>query len=322
MFIKKSARGITTSSVSRSLRQKSKVLLGKVKHSGDEADLSFKLPSSDSDQYENMDISSNEKLGYKMSKNLGYGAGSESDELLDSCTNTPKAKHFNSSIVKVLSLGFCDFGSVIDNVNMGLPLLVSLESPFCLVASIKKKLCFELTKSFALNIGLLAIPRSTLHDKLKDVRKLFYKIDGFGGVSTLSKFLGIVKVSFISDSSLILAKQLVMFENLVVNTNLKKIEILVNLPKLAIELALVKYGKIFSIKMQLIGLWQKALMEFKSSQIADLVVSKWSILLGKNLIHVAKANANKQIWDLRDSYYTFLYILLIGTTAYDLLDLV
>ncbi|KAG9304362.1 hypothetical protein G9A89_019924 [Geosiphon pyriformis] len=257
-----------------------------------------------------MDISFDEKLGHKMGKDLGYGADSKSNRPLDSCTNTPKAKCFNSDMVKALSLSPCNFGSTIDNIDMDLPPSVSLKFTFCLVASVKERLCFELTKFFTLDIGLLAVLRSTLCDKLKGVRKLFYKIDGFGGVLTPSKFLGIIRASFMSESSLVLAKQLAVSKN-IVEIVIK--EILVNLPKSAVESALVKYGKIFSIKIQLIGL---------CSQVADLVVFKWSILLGKDSAHVVKANTDKQIWNLKDSYHALLYILLMGTTAHDLLGLV
>ncbi|KAG9294757.1 hypothetical protein G9A89_008236 [Geosiphon pyriformis] len=225
MSTKKSARSAATSFVSDSLRQKSKVLLGKVKHSDDKADLSFKLPISKPGQYKNMDTSSEKKLGHKLDKNLGYGAGSKSDGPLDSCTNTPKAKCFNSDMVKVPSLGPCDFGSAVDNVNMDLPPPVSLKFSLYLVTSVKERLCFKPTKSFTLNIGLSAIPGNTLHDKLKSVKKLFYKVDGFGGVSTPSKFPGIVRAFFIFESSLALAKQLAVSENLIVNTDLKKIGI-------------------------------------------------------------------------------------------------
>ncbi|KAG9305072.1 hypothetical protein G9A89_007712 [Geosiphon pyriformis] len=198
-------------------------------------------------QYENIDTFFEKKLGHELGKDLGYGAGSESDGPLDSHTNIPKTKCFNSGAVKVSSLGLCDFGSAIDNINIDLPSLVLLESPLCSITSVKERLCFKPTKFFALDIGLLAIPGTTLCDKLKGVRKLFYKVDGFEGVLILLKF---------PDWEIVIK------------------EILVDLPKLAIKSALVKYGKIFSIKIQLIGLWQKALVEFKSSQVADLVVSK------------------------------------------------
>ncbi|KAG9291657.1 hypothetical protein G9A89_022076 [Geosiphon pyriformis] len=333
MSMKKWARSATASSVSRSLRQKPKVLLDKIKHSDDKADLTYKLPANTSSQYENIDTSYNEKLECKIDKNMGYSAGNESDRQLDSCTNTPKAKRFNSGTVNAPSLGLYDFGLAINDFDIGLPSPVSLRLFYHPVASVKEKLCFEPAKSFALNIGLLAVLRSTLCNKLKGVRSLFYKIDSFGGALTPSKFPGIIQASFISDSSFAMAKQLAVSKNLVINADLKKIgihsdqeivikEIPVNLPKSVIESALVKYEKIFSIKIQLIGLWQKALVEFKSFQVADLVVSKWSILLGKDSVCVAKANTNKQMWDLRNSYHALLYTLLIDTTAHNFSDLV
>ncbi|KAG9285611.1 hypothetical protein G9A89_009251 [Geosiphon pyriformis] len=172
-----------------------------------------------------MDISSEEKLKHKLDKDLGYSAGSKSNRPLNSHTNTSKAKHFNSSMVKVLFLRPCDFGSAIDNIDINLSPSVPLESSLHLVTSVKEKLCFEPTKSFALDIGLSTISRNILCDKLKGVRKLFYKVDGFGGTSTPWKFPDIVRAFFMPVSSLTLAKQLAVSENLVVNANLKKISI-------------------------------------------------------------------------------------------------
>ncbi|KAG9298226.1 hypothetical protein G9A89_002714 [Geosiphon pyriformis] len=313
MFMKKLVKDVTTSSVSGSLKQKSKILLGKVKHLDDKANLSFKLPMSKPSQYENIDTSSEEKLGHKMGRNLSYGTGSKSDGLLDSHTNTPKAKCFNFGTVKVLSLGSCDFGSAVDDVYMDLPLPVSLEPPLCSVTSVKKRLCFEPTKFFALDIGLLAVPGNTLHDKLKGVKKLFYKINSFGGASTPSKFPDIVRASFTSESSFTLAKQLAVSENLVVNADLKKIsiqsdreiiikEILVNLPKSAIELALVKYGKIFSIKMQLIVL--RSLIWLHSNGQSCWSYGKKTCYISKNLVSYVQAHCAVICFDSKEARKT------------------
>ncbi|KAG9305001.1 hypothetical protein G9A89_007404 [Geosiphon pyriformis] len=196
-----------------------------------------------------MDTSYDGKLECEISKNMGYGASSKSNRQLNFCINTPKMKHFNSSMVNVLSLGLCDFGSAINNFDMGLSPSVFLRPFHHFVASVKKKLCFEPTKSFTLNIGLLAVPESTLCDKLKGVRSLFYKIDGFGGASTPLKFPSIIWASFTSDSSLTMAKQLAVSKNLVINADFKKIsihsnqeivikEIPVDLPKSVIKSAL------------------------------------------------------------------------------------
>ncbi|KAG9296955.1 hypothetical protein G9A89_003669 [Geosiphon pyriformis] len=48
----------------------------------------------------------------------------------------------------------------------------------------------------------------------------------------------------------------------------------VDLPKSVVKSVFSKFGKIISIKMQLIGLWQKTLVEYESSEVADLVTAK------------------------------------------------
>ncbi|KAG9294476.1 hypothetical protein G9A89_001981 [Geosiphon pyriformis] len=102
---------------------------------------------------------------------------------------------------------------------------------------------------------------------------------------TPSKFPGVICSTFTSESSLIKARKMAVYEKIVVNDNLRKANICLNqevivkkipvdLPKLAVELVFFKFGKIISIRMQLIGLWQKALIEFESSEVAGLVTSK------------------------------------------------
>ncbi|KAG9284472.1 hypothetical protein G9A89_014076 [Geosiphon pyriformis] len=74
---------------------------------------------------------------------------------------------------------------------------------------------------------------------------------------------------------------------------IKKISM--DLPKLAVKSVFSKFKKIASIKMQLIGLWQKALVKFELSEIADLVAAKWSVFMKKNSVYVAKAIDDKQL---------------------------
>ncbi|KAG9291303.1 hypothetical protein G9A89_021805 [Geosiphon pyriformis] len=165
---------------------------------------------------------------------------------------------------------------------------------------------FISVKSFALDIELSAI------------------IDGFGGASTPSKFPGIIRSSFTSEKSLIKAKKMAISEKILVNDDLRKVnsrsdreviikEIPVDLPKSVIEAVFSKFGKIISIKVQLIGLWQKALVEYESSEITDLVAARWFVLMGKDSVHVAKAS---------DQHWALLYTLPVGTTAHDLSALV
>ncbi|KAG9307151.1 hypothetical protein G9A89_016979 [Geosiphon pyriformis] len=169
------------------------------------------------------------------------------------------------------------------------------------------KCIFDPVKSFALDIGIFALFGKTIGDKLIVVKKIFYQVDGFRGVSASSKLPGIIKSSFTSELSLIKAKKITISEKILVNIDVRKPnshsdqkvivkEISVDLSRLAIELVFSKFGQVISIRMQLIRLWQKALVKFESSD---------SILVDKDSVHVA-----------------LLYTLLIGTTAHDLSDLV
>ncbi|KAG9284054.1 hypothetical protein G9A89_022828 [Geosiphon pyriformis] len=122
---------------------------------------------------------------------------------------------------------------------------------------------FEPVRSFTLDVDLAVVPKKTNGNKLISIKKIFYRIDGFGGASTSSKFPEIIKASFTSESSMNKARKLVVCENIIVNNDLKKVnkysdkeivvkKILVNLLKLAVKSVFSKFGKIVSIKMQLI----------------------------------------------------------------------
>ncbi|KAG9283983.1 hypothetical protein G9A89_005490 [Geosiphon pyriformis] len=92
---------------------------------------------------------------------------------------------------------------------------------------------------------------------------------------------------------------------ILVNTNLKKPighsdravvvkEIPVGTSVETVHTVLSEFGSVVSIKMQLVGLWQKAVVEFAQLDQADLVAARWSILIGKNAVKVAKANLDKK----------------------------
>ncbi|KAG9299147.1 hypothetical protein G9A89_020460 [Geosiphon pyriformis] len=129
-----------------------------------------------------------------------------------------------------------------------------------------------------------------------------------------------------------ISREMAVHEKIVVNGDFKKAnihsnreviikKIPVDLSKLAVKSVFSKFGKIVFIRMQLIGLWQKALIEFESSEIASLVASKWSVLVGKNLVCVVLAVNNKQIWMSRDCHQALLYTLPVSTSAHDLSEL-
>ncbi|KAG9292210.1 hypothetical protein G9A89_023930 [Geosiphon pyriformis] len=188
---------------------------------------------------------------------------------------------------------------------------------------------FKPIKSFVLDVNLTVVPGITNSNKLISVKKIFYKIDGFRGASTPSKFFGIIRSSFMSELSLKKAKELAIREKIVVNDDIKQVnkcmnqevivkKIPVNFLKSAIESVFSKFGEVVSVRMQLIGLWQKALVEFKSIDVASLVASKWSVFMEKDLVHVALAVNNKVSWILRDQHQALLYTLPVSTTAHNL----
>ncbi|KAG9296268.1 hypothetical protein G9A89_014860 [Geosiphon pyriformis] len=104
---------------------------------------------------------------------------------------------------------------------------------------------FKPVKSFMLDIELLAIPGKSAKE-IAICEKIFVNDE-------------IRKVNSCSDWKVIIKK------------------IPVDFSKLAVEFVFSKFEKIVSIKMQLIGLWQKALVKYESSEVASSVASKWCI---------------------------------------------
>ncbi|KAG9289066.1 hypothetical protein G9A89_004161 [Geosiphon pyriformis] len=152
-------------------------------------------------------------------------------------------------------------------------------------------------KSFALDIGLEKVTGKSSQEKLSAVRKLFLGINGFGGASTPSKF----------------TSKKAKNAKILVNTNLKKptghLDWAVVVKKIpvgtsveAVRAALSEFGSVVSIKMQLVELWQKAVVKFAQLDQADLVATRWSILLRKNahraLLYTLPMSTNvNNIWD-------------------------
>ncbi|KAG9296060.1 hypothetical protein G9A89_011912 [Geosiphon pyriformis] len=170
-------------------------------------------------------------------------------------------------------------------------------------------------KLFALDIGLDKIIGKTSQEKCAVVRKLFSGINGFGGASTPSKFAGIIRATFTSELSLMKAT------DKAANTVVIK-EIPIRTLAEAVRTVLSKFGVIKAIKMQLIGLWQKAVVKFERSDQADLVAAEWSILIRKDAVRVAKAVLDRETWDTRDQHRALLYTLSMGTNAHNIWDFV
>ncbi|KAG9292698.1 hypothetical protein G9A89_008286 [Geosiphon pyriformis] len=156
---------------------------------------------------------------------------------------------------------------------------------------------FRPVKSFILDIELSAIPEKSVDNKLISIKKIFYQVDSFGGAFTPSKFSGIIRLSFTLESNLNKVKILVVSNKILVNDDLRKKVIVKKIPvdffRSVMESVFSKFGKIILIKMQLIGLWQKVIIEFELFEVASLVASRW------------------------DWHRALLYTLPVGTMAHD-----
>ncbi|KAG9284929.1 hypothetical protein G9A89_006307 [Geosiphon pyriformis] len=205
---------------------------------------------------------------------------------------------------KALSKPLGKINFSINNIDDNVFLDASLE-----LSPLLKNLVFvSVRKSFTLDIGLDKVVENFSQEKLMVVKKLFSKVNGFGEVSTPSKFSGIICASFISEFNLVQATKKTRAADILINTNLKKLNICsdraVVVKKIpvgtlaeAVCAALSEFGSVMSIKMQLVGLWQKA--------VTDLVVARWFILIGKNAVRVAKTNVDKKLWDTRNQHKAF-----------------
>ncbi|KAG9302915.1 hypothetical protein G9A89_022332 [Geosiphon pyriformis] len=231
---------------------------------------------------------------------------------------TPRGLCVKTKKVLGKPLGVIDYdavdadGDVLDEFLLLLPLF-----------SVKPSIQVPVRKSFTLDIDLVTV------EKVNFVRKIFSGVNGFGGASTPLKFGGIIRATFTSEEVMITAANLANDHGVVVNTNLKhpvnnrtnraivlkKIPVGTSLE--AVRTAVAEFGIIKSIKMQLVGLWQKVIIELEDQDQADFLASKWSIFIGKNAIRVARADIDKQSWDARDNFRALLYTLLMGTTAHD-----
>ncbi|KAG9296077.1 hypothetical protein G9A89_011929 [Geosiphon pyriformis] len=256
---------------------------------------------------------------------------SSSDKFfLGSAATTPKAKKVKNNLACGLPLGFLDYD--MDNNDGGFlpsPLGISLERKWLDPKIIKTQMEVAVKKSFALNINLLVMEGKSAITKTQVIRKLFSKINGFGGATTPSKFEEIIRSIFTSEISMKKATLLAREKRITVNTNLKKQEICsdwaiiikkipIDTPKGIIIAALSEFGQVVSIRLQLIGLWQKTVVEFAKSSQADLLAAKWSFLIRKNSVCVAKAVGDGKTWALRDRFRALLFTLPVGTTVHDL----
>ncbi|KAG9297751.1 hypothetical protein G9A89_011266 [Geosiphon pyriformis] len=95
-------------------------------------------------------------------------------------------------------------------------------------------------------------------------------------------------------------------------------EIPIDMLKDMIIAAVSEFGIIKSIKIQLVGMWQKAVVEFANSDQAVQLASRWSFLIRKDSIRVAMTMGDCDTWTSRDWFKALLFTLPAGTTAHDL----
>ncbi|KAG9288343.1 hypothetical protein G9A89_021374 [Geosiphon pyriformis] len=226
---------------------------------------------------------------------------------------TPKGLHVKTKKVLGKPLGVINYDTVDAEDNV-------LDDSLLLLSSlpVKPSVQVPVRKSFALDIDLVAVAGKFSQKKVDFVRKIFSGVNGFGRVSTPSKFGGIIWVSFTSEKAMMAAVQLANDYGVVVNTNLKcpinnytnwaivLKEIPVGTSIEAVRAAISEFGFIKSIKMQL----------------ANLLAAEWSILIGKDAVCVAQADIDKQTWNAKDEFRALLYMPLMDTNAHDFWDFI
>ncbi|KAG9285553.1 hypothetical protein G9A89_006541 [Geosiphon pyriformis] len=303
---KKAPKGAFQGSTGDSFSQKKKVVLSNVKHSGNEKNIFLSKAGSSGSVYSDVKSLFGEDEDVNMSGmdvNTGVGFGS--------------------------MLGFSNFHMDDDKVVLPPHLPISLEKKWIDLKIIKTPVEVLVKKSFALDINLSAVEGKSATAKTQLIRKIFSTVNGFGGITTPSKFKGIIRSTFTSEKSIEMAMSLARENKIIINTNLKKQEvhsdwavvikkIPMDMPKDMIVTAVTKFGEIKSIRIQLIGMWQKAVVEFVESSQANLLASKWSFLIRKDSVCVAKAVGDHDVWALRDQFKVLLFTLPVGTTAHDL----
>ncbi|KAG9294384.1 hypothetical protein G9A89_001889 [Geosiphon pyriformis] len=257
---------------------------------------------------------------------------SEGEGVSNSKMNTPQAKCFNNSAIIGSPLGSINYNmEEKEKVFLLLHKSFSLDKTWIDPKIIKTQVEVAVKKSFTLDINLLAVEGKSATAKTQIIRKLFSEINGFGGATTPSKFERIIRSTFTSEASMEKATSLAKDNNIIVNSDFKRqgmhsdwAVVIKKIPmdtlKEMIVTAVSMFGEIKSIKIQLIGIWQKAVVKFAESSQTDQLAAKWSFFIGKNSVCMAKAVGNCETWASRDWYKVLLFTLPVETMVHDLGD--
>jgi hypothetical protein len=95
-------------------------------------------------------------------------------------------------------------------------------------------------------------------------------------------------------------------------------DIPLNVSQQDVRSAFSKYGEIKSIKLQTIGMWQSANIEYTNQEEYDKLASRWSIPFKADLIRIYPFLNTKEIKQERSQYALRLINLPPGTTGYDM----
>ncbi|KAG9297559.1 hypothetical protein G9A89_007634 [Geosiphon pyriformis] len=242
------------------------VVLGNVKHSGNKKNISLSKSSSGNSVYSNIDsLSGNDE-------DIGI-TGVNSESYPDLAVTTSKAKCVNTDIGFGSSLSSSNFYMEDNKVVLSSRLPIFLKKKWIDPKIIKTPVEVSVRKLFALDINLLVVKDKSVTAKTQVIRKNFSSVNSFGEATIPSKFEGIIRYIFTSVKSIEMATLLAKEKEININSNLKRQgvrldwavvikKIPMNTPKEMIVAALAEFGKIKLIKIQLIGLWQKAVVKF------------------------------------------------------------
>ncbi|KAG9306541.1 hypothetical protein G9A89_004738 [Geosiphon pyriformis] len=125
---------------------------------------------------------------------------------------------------------------------------IFLDKPVILSLYLKNLVNVSVRKSFALNISLDNVVGKFAQKKLMVIRKLFSKINGFGGAFIPSKFAKIIRATFTSELSLVQTFKKAGEVKILVNTDLKKLS---GTSAETVHTVLSEFGTVMLIKMQL-----------------------------------------------------------------------
>ncbi|KAG9296810.1 hypothetical protein G9A89_002207 [Geosiphon pyriformis] len=199
-----------------SFSQKKRVSLCNVKHSDIKSGVSLAKSHSDGGMYFDIESDSSSSIvdDILVSSNKSF---------FSSVAITSKAKRVKNDLVCGSPLGSLDYN--MDDNDGGFfppPLGIFLEKKWLDPKIVKTQVKVAMKNFFALNINLSAVEGKLAMAKTQVIRKLFLKINGFGGATTLSKFKGIIRFTFTSEISMKKAALLARKEEITINTNLKK----------------------------------------------------------------------------------------------------